>query len=732
MGLSKARARKQRAAILALGVLMVPLGGGCESDAGDASSVDGGSAADAMAMPDEQPQRDAGASDAALETPPVDASATDAGDDSKVDSGGNDADGGSSDLPVIGAPASLLDATAGSAIDPVTFTASSPSTVTWSVTAGALPDGLTLDSATGVYSGTPTATGDFTFTVTATNAAGSASLELTHQVVAPDFDANLLLSGNRLVAFSTGFPSHQSDPLDVTGLDTGDTLVAIDRRPVNGLLYGLAINDTDEATIYLISPTGRANMVGPHQRFLDGSGDTVLLSPSAQWGFDFNPVVDRARVTSSTGRNFRMNPNDGTAIDGNTVANNVNPDGAIQGATTRVDEVAYTNNRMDGGTTTTLYSVDADSDALYIQNAPNSGTQGSKVALSIAVDAVLGFDMGAGVDAAQSGEAVASGEALAIVRTAGSSDAQLARLSLTEGDLTGLVSLGLSDVRGFAVQKQPSVPMLALSADGLSLLRFYSSSPGNVDTRTVSGVVDGETLVGIEYRPWYGQLLALGINAGADTGTLYRMDPLSGALTIQGSASQIAFVNEGGGTTDLPPAASGYGISFDGERLGVVTSTGLNFRVRPDTGGPVDDDSSAPGITPSTPQSGPASDATGAAFTNAFAGAEATTRYALSVSTQSLHRLDFGGVHATGLPILLNGSPLSFGALNGFAIQTHVRTLTYQAPVTQGIGYAVLTASGTTKVYAIDLTTAALSDLGTLDDGTTAVCTLVAGETRVL
>lgn len=69
-------------------------------------------------------------------------------------------------------PTALLDAVVGTAYSPVTFTQSgSPTSVTFTLQSGVLPAGMAL-SAGGVLSGTPTATGAFTFTVRATDTSG--------------------------------------------------------------------------------------------------------------------------------------------------------------------------------------------------------------------------------------------------------------------------------------------------------------------------------------------------------------------------------------------------------------------------------------------------------------------------------------------------------------------------------------------------------------------------------
>jgi hypothetical protein len=76
------------------------------------------------------------------------------------------------EVPVVGASCVSITATKGVAIAPVQLTATGGEGGPYTFTATGLPAGLTL-STSGVLSGTPTVTGQFTYTVTATDVAGN-------------------------------------------------------------------------------------------------------------------------------------------------------------------------------------------------------------------------------------------------------------------------------------------------------------------------------------------------------------------------------------------------------------------------------------------------------------------------------------------------------------------------------------------------------------------------------
>lgn len=177
------------------------------------------------------------------------------------------------------------------------------------------------------------------------------------------------ISATDLVIFNPNRTSNTTIK-PITGLQSGEKLVGIDFRPVNGQLYGLG----SDSRLYTINASsGAASFVA--------TLSTPLMGTS--FGFDFNPMVDRIRIVSNSGQNLRVNPNDGMA----TV------DGSLNPGTPSVSAAAYANN-FAGTTTTTLYVIDAENDKLYIQNPPNAGTLSMVGNLGINVDASNGLDIG--------------------------------------------------------------------------------------------------------------------------------------------------------------------------------------------------------------------------------------------------------------------------------------------------------------------------------------------------
>ncbi|MBE8964944.1 DUF4394 domain-containing protein [Nostocales cyanobacterium LEGE 12452] len=543
-----------------------------------------------------------------------------------------------------------------------------------------------------------------------------------------------VLSNNTLISFDTSNPDSLNANIPITGLATGQNLVGIDFRPQNGKLYGIASDGMGNAQLYAISiQTGLAVAIGTLGQFVDGVGNPVAITGS-DFGIDFNPTVDRLRIVTSNGLNFRVNPNTGAAIDSSLPITGVNPDGSINGGTTTVNATAYTNNAPNV-TTTTQYTLDSVSNTLFIQNPPNNGTQTSPLVVTLNgtpldFTSVNGFDIPSGVNVSAS-NTPATGQAFAVLTVGSITGLYGIELSTGVATLIQTVGTGTDAVQGFALQNEVApggVPLIGLTADGTQLLRFNSASSATVATATITGVTPGEILVGIDLRPATGQLYALGINDTNNTGTLYLIDPQTATATIVGgSAGQIALVDVMGNPVDLPPANTGFGFDFNPtvDRIRVVTNTGLNFRLNPITGLAVDGNTGATGINSDGAINGLPVGSTGisaTAYTNSFNGTTGTTfttQYTLDPTSNSLfiQNPPNNGTQTVQLSVTLNGAALDFTEAGGFDIPSNVRVTASNAAAS-GRGVAALNVGGLTNLYTIELSTGAATLLGPIGLGT--------------
>ncbi len=184
---------------------------------------------------------------------------------------------------------------------------------------------------------------------------------------------------NLLISFNSSAPGSILSSIAITGLQAGETVVGIDFRPLTRQLYGLG----STSRLYTINlTTGAATAVAaPFTPALNGTA----------FGFDFNPTVDRIRVTSNADQNIRLNPNNGIVAGVDTALAYAAGDPSF-GVNPNVVGSAYTNNFV-GATTTTLYDIDSNLDILVTQNPPNNGTLNTVGALGVNTSDLVGFDI---------------------------------------------------------------------------------------------------------------------------------------------------------------------------------------------------------------------------------------------------------------------------------------------------------------------------------------------------
>lgn len=243
------------------------------------------------------------------------------------------------------------------------------------------------------------------------------------------------------------------------------------------------------------------------------------------------------------------------------------------------------------------------------------------------------------------------------------------------------------------VQAQGTAQTLIGLVQGTNtLVRFTSAAPGTLaGTLPVTGLLAGDTLKSIDFRPANGALYAIATDASNAQVRAYTIDMTTGAATAVGLAT-------------LPTAGALWGMSFNPtvDRIRLVNDQDENGRIVPDTGVLAGDDTN---LTPGTVT------VDAVAYDNQFAGATTTTLFALNQATNSLALIGgVGGAPSPNLGVVTDVGPLGVtfaGSPTGFDIAVN------------GTAFAALRpASGAQALYTLNLTSGAATLVGSIGDGT--------------
>lgn len=484
-----------------------------------------------------------------------------------------------------------------------------------------------------------------------------------------------LSNANALLLLDLGNPAAPLTSVPISGLPAGESLRGIDFRPATGELYALG----GSSRLYTLEPlSGLASAVG-------GTFSTALQG--TDFGFDFNPIPDRIRVVSDADQNLRLNPDTGAiaAVDG---ALQYAAGDANAGAQPRIVASAYTGN-FAGSQSTTLYGIDADLDLLVTQGSlgsapvsPNSGTLFTVGALGVDASGEVGFDISP------------SGGVFAAITAPGAASSQLYQIQTATGGATLIGAIGGGAVIRDLAFEPPAQPIAWALAETNTLLSFRIGRPGQVLARVgVSGLVAGETIVGIDFRPASGLLHAL-----TDASRQYAIQPSSGKAVLIGSGPFAGGLSGQQFGFDFNPAV---------DRLRVVSDAEQNLRLHPNTGALVAADALlAYDALDANAGADPA--VVASAYTQNFAGSTGTSLFGIDAGLDTLVRQGSAG----SAPISPNaGTLFTIGALGvdaqgacGFDVSAF------------GGAFALVNSAGVpeTRVYILNLNTGAATLVGAL------------------
>lgn len=382
----------------------------------------------------------------------------------------------------------------------------------------------------------------------------------------------------------------------VSGLQPDERIIGIDFRPATGQLFALG----SLSRIYTINlNTGAATLVG------------ILSEPlnSLNVGFDFNPAVDRIRIVTDNEQNLRVNPNDGSSIRDGMLAFATGD--ANAGRDPNVVGAAYTNN-FAGATTTILYDIDSRLDVLLRQDPANSGTLITVGSLGVDTSNRVGFDFDS-----------QTGTAFATLTVNGFPTLYAINLATGAATFRGNIDANITSFSVVPTQIQPTPNFVGYAlTNNQQLIQFNTTNPNNaIRTVPITGLLSGQALAGIDFRPATGQLFGFGTSG--TIGSLYTINPRTGVATFVGNINT--------NTTGLD-----FGFDFNPtvDRIRIVNDQERNLRVNPNNAAVTVDGTLV--YAAGDVNFGKDPFISAAAYTNSFQGATTTELYDIDANQDTL------------------------------------------------------------------------------------------------
>ncbi|RDS81425.1 putative Ig domain-containing protein [Dyella psychrodurans] len=404
-----------------------------------------------------------------------------------------------------------------------TLTASGgTSPYTFAITSGSLPGGMTLSSS-GVLSGTPTSSGTFSFSVTATDAHGFTSSAANYSITIdpplswapsnpPGGTVGLSYSTTLATASGGGTPytySVSSGSLPA-GLSLNSASGAITGTPTAGGTFSVAFKVTDANGASITSSTFSMTIAAP----------TLSTSPATLPNATQNAAYSQTMTTSGGTAPYTYAVSSGALPTGMTLSSN----GVLSGTPTVYGAFPFTVTVVDSSTGTGPYTRQINYTLTVISASPvittatlPAGTDGTAYNQTIAASGgtpPYSFSLSAG--SLPPGMTLSSGGVLSGTPTAGGTLYAFTVLVTDAATKTGTQAYNLTINAATVTLSPTSLPPMQ---DGVAFSQTFSASGGNSPyTYSVSS----------------GSLPA-GLSLNASTGTLSGTPTYSGSynFTIQ-------------------------------------------------------------------------------------------------------------------------------------------------------------------------------------------------------